>query len=204
MDDIDINFQLQPSSFFSFIVDCYPANFNFDMPFDGHTISDLAPLNFEISFAKVAIGYSPEGLVIKLAVKDLALKSAELFIDTRDIKNSGFAHRFCHHFCVQVEENKVAVGSEVTHFRTDDKHEPADDKHIRCQISGDEKLTILAMLIEAQGLYGYDPATLDRLGFTYRLTTTTGEQQHFSVSSKEFTIEQQPSMWATLKLIKEV
>ncbi|NGX53831.1 MAG: hypothetical protein K1000chlam4_00551 [Chlamydiae bacterium] len=61
----------------------------------------------------------------------------------------------------------------------------------------------LQLFIPAVALHGYDPSQFDRLGFTYRINRYDDTPQHFSASSEDFSIEQYPSTWASLKLIKE-
>jgi hypothetical protein len=50
-------------------------------------------------------------------------------------------------------------------------------------------------------LYGYDPKQFDRVGFTYRINRHGGNPQHFAVVSKDYQIDQQPSLWGSIKLI---
>lgn len=60
----------------------------------------------------------------------------------------------------------------------------------------------MKIFIPSQCLYGYDPKQFDRLGFTYRINRAGGQPQHFSVISQEYQIDQQPSLWGSIKLVK--
>ncbi len=56
--------------------------------------------------------------------------------------------------------------------------------------------------IAKEALYGFDPSSFDRLGFTYRINRKGKRAQHFALSSQEYTLERQPDLWATLYLKK--
>lgn len=60
----------------------------------------------------------------------------------------------------------------------------------------------LNIFIPNHCLYGYDPAQFGRLGFTYRVNQSEGFAQHFSVVSEDYQIDQQPSLWGTLRLVR--
>lgn len=130
--------------------------------------------------------------------------SVELFIDTRDVKNHT---RFCHHFFFlpqPVQTNGVPVqAGEITRFRTEDSHELCDPETLVFSCDLQRKGYTLKIFLPAQVLHGYDPAQCNRFGFTYRINRYAGPPEHFSLSSQDFPIEQLPSSWATLNLIKE-
>ena len=60
----------------------------------------------------------------------------------------------------------------------------------------------LQIFIPAECLHGYDPEQFDRLGFSYRINRYALPPQHFSVVTKEYQIEQQPSLWSHMRLVK--
>ena len=50
-------------------------------------------------------------------------------------------------------------------------------------------------------LYGYDPLQCNRLGISYRINRKNHFPMHFSAVTEDFSIDQQPSMWATCNLV---
>lgn len=129
--------------------------------------------------------------------------SFELFIDTRDLKSKGTISRFCHHFIFYPAEMQGFYGREATRFRNEDVHRLChpEDLNVIPKIKADSYS--LEIEIPAQCLTGFDPMNFPRLGFTYRVNRTDGPGQHFAVSSEEFSIEQHPATWGTLKLIEQ-
>ena len=122
-------------------------------------------------------------------------------IDTRDLKSAGFNTRFCHHFYFLAQAVEGQQAGEITHFRTEDRHPLCDSQALECQIKSSSKDYILQIFIPSQCLYGYDPKQFDRLGFTYRINRVGGHPQHFTVVSEEYQIDQQPSLWGSLRLV---
>jgi hypothetical protein len=123
-------------------------------------------------------------------------------IDTRDVKTAGFNTRFCHHFFFLSEPVEGLVAGEITRFRTEDTHELCDPQDLKVISSRKKNSYTMNLFIPGSCLYGYDPDQFNRLGFTYRLNRAHGFPQHFSVVSEDYQIEQQPSLWSSLRLIK--
>lgn len=177
-----------------------------------YLLPDTSALCVENHFADVAMGWNHEGIEVLATVKVPSIQTAypnitngdsvELFFDTRDVKTSGFNTRFCHHFFFLPEAVEGVNAGEITRFRTEDVHELCDPKDLNVKSLVKSNGYSLHILIPTQCLYGYDPDQFDRLGFTYRINRTTGRSQHFSVTSDEYQVEQQPSLWSSLQLIK--
>lgn len=165
----------------------------------------------EESFADVAMSWNSSGLYFLVLVKSPEFEvyfpelekgdSVELFIDTRDVKTSGFNTRFCHHFFFFPERVNGIQCGEITRFRTDDSHELCNPKELSVEAKTGAEGYSLSIFIPAACLHGYDPTQFDRLGFTYRINRSEGEPQHFSVISEEYAVDQQPSLWASIRLI---
>ncbi|MBS0605472.1 MAG: hypothetical protein JSR57_00865 [Verrucomicrobia bacterium] len=166
----------------------------------------------EEAFADVALSWSEEGLVAEATVNQpfegahyprfSEGDALELFIDTRDLKNAGFVTRFCHHFVILPQEVQGIRALEITHFRTEDSHPLCDPSELQVDFAFDKKSYWLRAVIPASCLHGYDPDHFDRLGFTYRLNRPHGGPQHFALRSHDWAIDQNPRLWATLKLEK--
>jgi hypothetical protein len=71
-----------------------------------------------------------------------------------------------------------------------------------CQTQLKKNQYQMKIFIPTECLYGYDPKQFDRLGLTYRMNRHQGEPQHFAVVSPDYQIDQQPSLWGSLKLVK--
>lgn len=207
---------LEPVHFFAIQVEChYLDTVSLEKK---HLLPDLASFYDTSSFAEVALGWHESGIYARIKVKGRfdepefpnfsAGDSVELFFDTRDVKTTGYTTRFCHHFYflpVPVKpDGEAIVGGEATHFRTDDVHPLCSPTQLQVESSVQKKEVIMNIFIPSECLHGYDSSQFGRLGFTYRINRVDGSRQYFSASGADFTIESQPSLWASLKLIKEV
>lgn len=204
---------LNPIHFFAVSCDCkylppkehFPSRSQYALP-------STQPLTGEAAFAKVSMGWNEEGIGLQIEVNHPATHasypkveggdSVELFFDTRDLKTAGFNTRFCHHFFFLPEAVEGIVAGEKTHFRTEDSHPLCDPKELECKADLKKKAYTLKIFIPSSCLHGYDPKQFDRLGFTYRINRYGRDPQHFSVLTKEYQIDQQPSLWGSVKLIK--
>lgn len=206
-------FSLNPVNFFALSCDCrylpkkehFPALTHYALPVT-HQLTN------EESFAKVAMGWNEEGIGLQIQVNQPPSQcfypkveqgdSVELFFDTRDLKSAGFNTRFCHHFFFLPEAVDGVAAGEKTHFRTEDSHPLCDPQELELQVQLKKKDYIMKIFIPSHCLHGYDPKQFDRMGFTYRINRYGKEPQHFSVLSKEYQVDQQPSLWGSLKLVK--
>jgi hypothetical protein len=178
--------------------------------FSKYKLPDSSKFCHEKPFAKIAMGWSKEGVEIAVHVEVESIRcaypnfstgdSVELMIDTRDVKTSGYNTRFCHHFFFLPEAVDGVQAGEITRFRTEDTHELCDAKDLQIKTHSQNEGYRINIFIPAHCLFGYDPDQFNRLGFTYRINASTHHPQHFSVLSDEFQIEQQPSLWASLTL----
>lgn len=173
-------------------------------------LPDTSQLCAEESFAQVSLGWNQEGLEACVRVSYPFERayypdvfrgdSVELFIDTRDVKTSGFNTRFCHHFFFLAEAIEGHLAGEITRFRTEDAHPLCEPNDLKVKSFLKPSSHTLNIFIPSHCLYGYDPDQFDRLGFSYRINRADGFPQHFTVVSEDFPIEQQPSLWGSLKL----
>jgi hypothetical protein len=178
----------------------------------GYLLPDTSALCEEEHFADVALGWSTEKLEIMVNVKEAFQEayypevtkgdSIELFFDTRDVKTSGFNTRFCHHFFFLPESVEGQIAGEITRFRTEDVHELCDANELKVKCEFKSQSYQMHITIPSHCLNGYDPEQFDRLGFTYRINRAGGSPQHFSATTEDYQIEQQPSLWSSLRLKK--
>ena len=209
----DSSINLTPSSFFSFELDCHSLTKpDFRSLTSKHVLPDLTELCNETPFADVFLGWNQQGIAVKIVVNQPYERSTypefaigdsfELFIDTRDMKSAGFNTRFCHHFFFLCAADDGVQAGEITRFRTENTHPLCDPKELKVDARHSSKGCQLKIFIPSQCLTGYDPEQFDRLGFTYRINRAGGPAQHFSVVSEEYGLEQQPSLWSSVRLKK--
>lgn len=211
--------QLTPAGFFALGFDCrrLPAagkgSDPYPMPsFPKYELPDTSFLCHERSFADVAMGWSEDGLAFQIKAKTSPVQpsfpaiengdSVELMIDTRDLKTAGFNTRFCHHFFFLPQSIEGHTAGEITHFRTEDTHPLCDGSDLYTTTKATGKEYTMKIFIPAKCLHGYDPRQFDRLGFTYRINRFSGPSQHFSVVTAEYLIDQQPSLWSSIRLVE--
>lgn len=213
-------FALSPVSFFQISADCHSLGSRQKEEFSllnsskhaKYLLPDTSFLCHQKNFANVYMGWNKEGLELLVAAKQPFLRAnhpeisrgdgVELFFDTRDVKTSGYNTRFCHHFFFLPEAVEGVLAGEITRFRTEDTHEWCDARELKVTCTRKSNSYLLQIFIPSQCLYGYDPDQFDRLGFTYRINRADGDSQHFSVTSDDYQLEQQPSLWSSLKLVK--
>jgi hypothetical protein len=206
-------FSLSPVNFFTLSCDCRYLNKKELFPsFSTYLLPNTNRLCHEYAFAKVAMGWQEGGLGFHIQVDQAPTRSVlpdvqkgdsvELMIDTRDLKSAGFNTRFCHHFYFLPEPVEGQQCAEITHFRTEDSHPLCDPYLLQCETKVGFDGYKIKIFIPTQCLYGYDPKQFDRVGFTYRINRAGGRPQHFSVVSQEYQVDQQPSLWSSIRLIK--
>lgn len=211
-------FPITPINFFQIYADCRHLPDGKGFPFlskktDEYLLPDTSGLCSETHFAKVAMGWNEEGLEFIVTIDQPVSESrypdvtrgdsVELFIDTRDVKTSGFNTRFCHHFFFLPEGVEGHFAGEITRFRTEDSHPLCDPADLIVKPTLKKDGYQLHIFIPKHCLNGYDPTQFKRLGFSYHINRSRGFAQHFSVVTEDYQIEQQPSLWASIQLVKE-
>ncbi len=178
----------------------------------GFLLPDTSEWLGEEKFADVAMAWNETGLFIDVFVDKTFEEAAyprffegdavELFIDTRDLKTAGFATRFCHQFVFLPQAVQGIQAQEITHFRAEESHPLCDASELQITTEFEKNSYELQIYIPSSCLHGYDPASFDRMGLTYRIHRFKGSPQHFSLSSQHFSVEQHPRLWASFKLEK--
>lgn len=205
---------LDPVNFFALSLDCFACEKG--KLEKRHLLPDLSAFHIDSPFADLFMGWHEEGLYFSVHirgefkspyVRSYALgDSVELFIDTRDMKTTGYTTRFCHHFYFLPEmekgEEEVVLAAEVTRFRGEEAHALAAPSTLKVATVHDRRSARMEIFIPSECLHGYDPAQFNRLGFTYRINRHGGAKQLFFASDNVFAIESQPSLWASLNLRK--
>ena len=203
---------LDPVHFFALQCDClYIKNDRLEKK---HFLPDVSLFYEQLPFAEVALGWHEKGIQFEAHLNGpfnkpdfpnfAAADSIELFFDTRDVKTTGYITRFCHHFYFlpnPVTHEETLQAGEITRFRSDDVHALCDSSLLRVKAEVMKKRCRVKIFIPSECLHGYDPIQFDRLGFTYRINRIDGASQNFSASGADFSIESQPSLWASFKLV---
>lgn len=201
---------LAPINFFQIQWDCHHLDPKGKLSAEKYHLPNTGKLCAEATFADVNMGWDKEGIHILVKIKEEMVESyypdvtkgdaVEIFIDTRDVKTSGYNTRFCHHFFFLPEAVDGHQAGEITRFRTEDTHELCDPKELVVKTTRSGKSYQMQIFIPSHCLNGYDPDQFDRLGFSYRINRRNGKPQHFSVTTEDFQVEQQPSLWSSVRL----
>ncbi len=201
---------LSPVQFFGVTADCLSISKKLKAEKD-HLLPLTSEMLSEESFADVYAGWNKEKICLlfdifspfeKISEDDFRKgDSVEVFIDTRDMKTKASVSKFCHHFVFFPALSQNFYGREITRFRSDDMHPLChpEDLQVNVKLKSDG----YQMNIEIPGdcLCGFDPLNFSKIGFTYKINRASGPSQHFAVSSEEYSIEQHPATWGSLKLI---
>jgi hypothetical protein len=174
-------------------------------------LPDMTEMLGEEHFADVSASWHQDGLYVNLHAhkkyeeacypKYSEGDALELFIDTRDLKDAGFPTRFCHHFLILPQEVQGVRSLELTRFRTEDSHPLCDPGKIEISFHDGSRDYFLDLYFPAEILHGYDPLSFDRMGFTYTVHRPKYISQNFSASSSYVNIAQNPSLWASCRLL---
>lgn len=175
-----------------------------------YLLSDTGWLMGEKHHFRLHMGWSEKGLYFFVRVEgkfdqpsypDLTEgDSLELFIDTRNRKDSGFNTKFCHHFFFLPKSVEEHQKGEITRFRTEDAHPLSDADDITMESEGTTKGGKFKIFLPASVLVGWNPSEFPQVGFSCRLNRHFSEPEHISAKTQEYPIEQDPSLWASCKL----
>ena len=203
---------LCPINYFLLEADCHHLSSRKNVTEKKYKLPATSELNCEDPFADIHMGWNDEGLAFHIKIKQELQESVypnpeegdsvELYIDTRDIKTARFNHRFCHHFVFLAESVDGVQAAEVTRFRTEDTHPLCDPHDLEVDVKEKKSSYEMSIWVPAKSLHGYDASQCDRLGFSYKINRFGDEPQHFAVHSGEYHVDQNPSLWSRLKLIK--
>lgn len=207
----ELKLHLAPSTFFSVEIDLHSLKEEGlqSLP-DKYLLPDLSDLLDEIPWAKVKMGWHPKGIAVEVASSLPAAETdtssefqdrIELFFDTRNRKDLGFASRFCHHFVFWPIPFEGKKSAEITRLRVGEERPLADSELLLSDSDLRWRKYTMRIFIPAEALHGYDTNSFDHLGFTYRITSSHDKSQHFNVLTKEFALEQRPALWSSLRFI---
>jgi len=174
-------------------------------------VSDFEKYKKKKPFASVYMGWSAEGISLKIdvkeSIKEVSLDyrksdSVELFFDTRDVKTKNYFTRFCHHFVFFPAPIDNIQAKEVTRFHSEDVHPLCKEEDLYLDVKQKKTSYEMYIVIPQRCLHGFDPKRFNRLGFTYQINRSENEPQVFTCAIEEFKIDRNPSVWASL-ILKE-
>lgn len=127
----------------------------------------------------------------------------QIWIDTRNTQTIHRASRFCHHFCLlpvgMTGKQPTVVQVPIARAKEEAPLSSPADFRIAAEVS--KSGYQLEAWLPASALHGYDPEANPRLGFYYAILDEELGHEFLSVGS-EFPVTYDPSMWATLDLVK--
>ena len=180
-------------------------------------LPDLATLDGGPPGPDVRAGWHESGLAVSVRVtgkrqppwcRENRIDESDglhLWIDTRDTHNIHRAGRFCHHFAIlptggghRLNEPLAAM---LAINRARELPRPVPPSALRLHSRKLPDGYQLDAFLPAAALTGYDPAEHPRLGFLYAITDRELSNRTWC-SSPEFPFSEDPSLWATLELVK--
>jgi hypothetical protein len=177
----------------------------------------LAELDGARAFGDVRAAWSEEGLAFHVRVegkqqplwcRESRLEDSDglqVWIDTRDTHNVHRASRFCHRFAFLPggagRKGTDPVVDQLIINRARENARPVRPQQLKIQSELKADGYSLQAFIPADALSGFEPAEHPRLGFTYALYDRELGLQIYS-SGSEYPYDEDPSVWATLEMIK--
>ena len=185
-----------------------------DLPGDC-AIPDFGELDDAQCFGEVRIAWNSKGVGFSVHVsgkkqplfRDLAEPTDsdgfQVWIDTRNTQSIHRASRFCHHFCFLPcgPETKAPVAMQlpIARAREDAPLSRSEDLRVFQQTRKDGY--VLEAWLSSDQLTGFDPEANPLLGFYYYLRDSELGEQFLTVG-REFPFAHDPSLWATLELVR--
>lgn len=166
------------------------------------------------SFADLYMAWSDAGLWFAVQVKGKQsirvdprnhwqADSFEVWIDTRDVKDSHRANRYCHHFLFlpggRGPQGREPIGRQTSIDRAREQAPPCPEDALQVGLRRLKRSYQMEVFVPAEGLNGYRPREFDRIGFNYVLNDVDHGSQSWSVDrSPPFYSD--PSRWGTAEL----
>jgi hypothetical protein len=185
---------------------------------EAYRLPNFTPLDGGPDGPEVRAGWSESGLTLSLEVtgkqqlpwcRDNRIEDSDglhIWIDTRDTHNIHRAGRFCHYFAFlpsggggRLDE---PVAEQLWINRARENARAVRPGMLRAKSEKRSDGYFLEVRIAAAALTGFDPAEHPRLGFTYCVSDREIGLRTFNCGP-EFPFRDDPSLWATLELVKQ-
>jgi len=182
-----------------------------------YRLLDLGVLDRRHSFAEVSVAWSEEGVAFGVRLqgkrqlpwcRESRLADSDglrVWLDTRDTHDIHRATRFCHQFIFLPAGGgrrlDDPVADQMLVARARENPHPVRPGVLKVRREKRVDGYLLEALVPAEALTGFDPDQTPRLGFQYALVDRELGVQTFSCPP-EFPYHEDPSLWATLELVK--
>jgi hypothetical protein len=177
----------------------------------------LSMLEGKPRLADVRMAWSDGGLGISVKVqgkkqpawcRDSRIEDSDglqVWIDTRNTQNIHRAGRFCHRFAFMPTGGGRKLDEPVAALLAINraKESPREIEPRQIIVRSERRVDgySLEAFLPAEILTGYNPSDQPQLGFTYALVDRELGTQTFAIGP-EFPIDEDPSLWGTLDLVK--
>jgi hypothetical protein len=172
-------------------------------------------------FSDTRCAWSNQGLALVFDTRDLSkhiqgLVKLNIWVDTRNTRNVHRATRFCHQFRLEFDpfvtigrkrapHETMAPGAEPSQVRINRALADApvanrDSIYTDLLLDGKGGFR-LAIFLTHDALNGFDPNVNSLLGLAYRLQAPGQEMQRLG-PGQEFPVQEDPSLWTVLDLVK--
>lgn len=180
---------------------------------DAYKLPDLMGVEGMQSFATFYMAWNDDGLYLGVEVKKKTRYKLdpknftegdclELFLDTRDVKDTHRANRYCYRFYFlpggRGSQGKQPIGRQTSIDNAREQAPPCPEEAIEMGLRRLKRSYQMEIKIPAAGLHGFQPREFDRLGFTYLLHDSELGLQSWSAGRDQATATD-PSTWGTVE-----
>ncbi|MBT4098354.1 MAG: hypothetical protein HOM68_21470 [Gemmatimonadetes bacterium] len=182
---------------------------------EAQIVPDLVGLTATEPYGAVSMTWGDEGLWLAVEVKTKTTFKVdpknfwqadcfEVWIDTRDVKDTHRANRYCHHFFFlpggSGRDGKGPIGRQTTIDRAREQSPPCPEDTIKVGLRRLKRSYSMEIFLPAEGLNGYRPREFDRIGFNYVLHDVDHGAQSWSIGRTP-PFDADPSRWGTALLV---
>lgn len=217
-----MNFQLiPPRSLFGFLAPCRQRQPIWSAKGaeldESYRLPELPQLEGGSIFADVRAAWHEQGLAfsVRVAGKRRApfcderrltdSDGAQFWIDARNTRNVHRASRFCHRFVVLPAgggpKRDQPIADQLLINRARENARPVRPGDLKCRNERRVDGYLVELFVPAAALTGYEPSEYPQIGFTYAVFDQEFGEQAFTVGG-ELPYDEDPSLWATLELVK--
>ncbi len=174
-----------------------------------YEVSDLSSLFDQESFAKIFLGWHPEGLLLKCEVSvpfsdvffpDFTKGDAiELLISTRE-PTSPYMNRYCHQIVILPKEKEGVLCMELTKLRYEEERPLMEANLVQHHVNFHKSGYDCTCFFPKETLYGYDTDFSKQMAFHCTIFRHKQDPQFFSFSKKQYKSMLNPKLWAKITL----
>ena len=181
---------------------------------ESYRIPDLAGVEGQEPFASLYMAWNDRGLYLAAEVKRKSRYRVdpsnywqgdclEVWLDTRDVKDSHRANRYCHHFFFlpggSGRDGREPIGRQTSIDKAREQAPPCPEEAIGVGLRRLKRSYQMEIHLPAEGLNGFQPGEFDRLGLNYVLHDVERGTQSWSVG-RTAPLVHDPSTWGTAAL----